>query len=160
MLFGVACSCHVQIGMLPDKAHHVACMGEVSGKKLFVAHVSGTVAAKGENMLDMVLLQCLADLEKLFLAAAHTGDMRHGINAEGVLDVGGNLYGFPGTAAACAVGNTDKIGLELPESIQRLEDRVEGTVLFRREDFEGNRFLIIKHILKHDGGSFHSLFLI
>ena len=76
-----------------------------------IAKIYETVAAKGENMLDMVLLQCLADLEKLFLAAAHTGDMRHGINAEGVLDVGGNLYGFPGTAAACAVGNTDKIGL-------------------------------------------------
>ena len=160
MLFGVACSCHVQIGMLPDKAHHVACMGEVSGEKLFVAHVSGTVAAQGENMLNMILLQCLADLEKLFLAAAHTGDMRHGINAELILDVGGNLNGFPGTAAACTVGNADKIGIEFPKSIQCLEDGVKGAILFGRENLEGDGFLIVKHILKHDRGSFHSLFLV
>ena len=149
MFFGIAGACQGQIRMLLQKCHHIAGMGEIPGVELLVSHIPGTVTPQGQHMAHIGGLQIRAYFEQLFLLGAHAGHMGNGIDAQAVLNVRSNLYGFAETAAAGAVGDADKIGIQPAQAVKHLEGGFEFAFLFGRINLEGNRALVFKYILYH-----------
>ena len=80
----------------------------------------GRVSAQGHQIFDSGLMELLQQGFDFQACVGNTGQMSHRLNAQIVLDVGGEFMGiFPGRTS-CPVGHGDEIRVIRPEFLKFL----------------------------------------
>ena len=95
----------------------------------------GRVSAQGHQIFDSGLMELLQQGFDFQACVGNTGQMGHCLNAQIVLDVGGEFMGiFPGGTSS-PVGHGDEIRMIRPEFLKFYFKAFQALLSFRRIDF-------------------------
>ena len=129
----IAGAAHVKIAVRTDIGAQLARIAKI----LLRRHALRIVAAQREDVFNPVLAKILQRLVDHGARAVDAGQVRHGLHTEIVFDLGGDLAGAAVCAAAArAVGDADKVGLQGADLFELAVDRLDRRILFGREHLE------------------------